>query len=69
MTAFRKLKLMATAMIGAAAFGATVPAFAGQCPAGQQGANELADRPTAPKGVEDKVQIKDFAELIAERLA
>ncbi|CCJ07589.1 Cupin 2 conserved barrel domain protein [Methylocystis sp. SC2] len=31
------------------------PSQAGQCPSGQEGANALADHPTAPKGVSDKV--------------
>ncbi len=55
MNAFRTLKLAAAAVIGAAALSATIPAFAGQCPAGQQGANDLAERLTMPKGVSDKV--------------
>lgn len=55
MSVYRKLRLAAAAMIGAATLSATVPAFAGQCPAGQQGANDLAERLTMPKGVSDRV--------------
>lgn len=55
MNAFRTLKLAAAAVIGATALSATIPASAGQCPAGQQGANDLAERLTMPKGVSDKV--------------
>jgi quercetin dioxygenase-like cupin family protein len=55
MNAFHKLKLATAAIIGVALLGANTPAFAGQCPAGQQGANDLAERLTMPKGVSDKV--------------
>ena len=48
-----KIKFAAAA-IAVAAFGAT-PALAGQCPAGQEKANALADRATAPKDVTDDV--------------
>jgi quercetin dioxygenase-like cupin family protein len=48
-----KIKFAAAA-IAVAAFGAT-PALAGQCPAGQETANALADRATAPKDVTDDV--------------
>ena len=43
------------AFIGAAAFGAATPAFAGQCPAGQERANDLPNHPTAPSMVTDDV--------------
>lgn len=55
MNAFRNLNLTAAAIIGVAMLGANTPAFAGQCPAGHQGANDLAERLTTPKGVSDKV--------------
>lgn len=48
-----KIKFAAAAM-AVAAFGAT-PALAGQCPAGQETANPLTDRATAPKAVTDDV--------------
>lgn len=55
MTIFRKFSIVcataACALLGMIA----EPSYAGQCPAGQQGSNALADRPTAPKGVSDKV--------------
>ncbi len=43
------------AFIGTAAFGAATPAFAGQCPAGQERANPLSGHPTAPANVTDDV--------------
>lgn len=56
MTAFRKFSIASATMIGSALLSiAAVPAYAGQCPAGQQGGNELTDHPTAPKGVSDKI--------------
>jgi quercetin dioxygenase-like cupin family protein len=55
MTIFRKFSIVcataACALLGMIA----EPSYAGQCPAAQQGSNALADRPTAPKGVSDKV--------------
>jgi len=51
---FNSKTKFAAAAIAVAAFGAT-PAFAGQCPAGQETANALADRATAPKDVTDDV--------------
>lgn len=48
-----KTKLVAAAMAGVAMGGFSTPAFAGQCPAGQDAANALADRATSPKGVTD----------------
>ncbi len=48
-----KIKFAAAAM-AVAAFSAT-PALAGQCPAGQETANPLTDRATAPKAVTDDV--------------
>jgi quercetin dioxygenase-like cupin family protein len=51
---FNSKTKFAAAAIAVAAFGAT-PAFAGQCPAGQETANTLADRATAPKDVTDDV--------------
>lgn len=53
MTAFKKVST-AFAALGLVTMTA-VPAYAGQCPAGQQGANDLAERLTMPKGVSDKV--------------
>jgi quercetin dioxygenase-like cupin family protein len=45
---------LAAAIIATAAFtGLASPAFAGQCPAGQQGDNPLAARLTVPKAVTD----------------
>lgn len=41
--------------IGAAAIGVATPAFAGQCPADQVRANDLANHPTAPANVTDDV--------------
>lgn len=41
--------------ISAAAFSAATPAFAGQCPAGQERANALSNHPTAPSMVTDDV--------------
>jgi quercetin dioxygenase-like cupin family protein len=55
MNAFYKLTLATVAVIGAAALSSPLPAFAGECPAGQQGSNELVERPASPKGVSDKV--------------
>ena len=43
----------AAAVIAVAAGGFATPAFAGQCPAGQEKTNALADRATAPKAVTD----------------
>ena len=43
------------ALIGAAAVGVASPAFAGQCPAGQERANELPNHPTAPANFTDDV--------------
>jgi quercetin dioxygenase-like cupin family protein len=38
------------------AFGSSTPvAFAGECPSGRAGVNELEDHPTKPKGVSDTV--------------
>jgi quercetin dioxygenase-like cupin family protein len=51
---FNSKTKLAAAAIAVAAFGAT-PALAGQCPAGQETANSLADRATAPKDVTDDV--------------
>jgi len=51
---FNSKTKFAAAAIAVAAFGAT-PAFAGQCPAGQDTANALADRATASKDVTDDV--------------
>ena len=51
-----KLKTtLATAAIAVAAAGFATPAAAGQCPAGQEMTNALADRATAPKDVTDDV--------------
>lgn len=56
MIALRKFSIVGAAMVVSALLSVVVmPAHAGQCPAGQKGDNELADRPTAPKGVSDKV--------------
>jgi len=44
---------LAAAFIAACTLG--TPALAGQCPAGQDRANPLVDRPTAPKDVTDDV--------------
>ena len=41
------------ALIGTAAIGVSSPAFAGQCPAGQERANDLPNHPTAPANVTD----------------
>ena len=41
------------ALLAATAF--ATPAFAGECPAGQSGANALTGAPTSPKGVTDTV--------------
>lgn len=54
MTAFREFALASVALIGATTL-AALPASAGECPAGQQGTNALAEHPTAPKGVTDEV--------------
>lgn len=45
----------AAGIIAIAALGGASPAFAGQCPAGQEMANPLADRATAPKDVTDEL--------------
>lgn len=42
-------------VVGATAIGAATPAFAGQCPAGQERTNALANHPTAPSMVTDDV--------------
>lgn len=56
MRAFCKFALASAAMIGVAAPSfAVLPAFAGECPAGQWGSKESVDHPTAPKGVTDTV--------------
>jgi quercetin dioxygenase-like cupin family protein len=47
------IRKAAFALLAATSFGA--PAFAGECPAGQNATNELADHPTMPKGVTDTV--------------
>lgn len=44
---------LAAGVIALAGFAGVSPAVAGQCPAGQQIANPLADRATAPKDVSD----------------
>ena len=44
---------LAAGAIALAGFAGASPAVAGQCPAGQQIANPLADRATAPKDVSD----------------
>lgn len=44
---------VAAGIIALAALGGATPAMAGQCPAGQEIANPLADRATAPKDVTD----------------
>ncbi|HXG80166.1 MAG TPA: cupin domain-containing protein [Sphingomicrobium sp.] len=44
---------VAAGIIALAALGGATPALAGQCPAGQEVANPLADRATAPKDVTD----------------
>jgi quercetin dioxygenase-like cupin family protein len=46
---------LAVGVIALAALGGATPAIAGQCPAGQEEANPLADRATAPKAVTDDV--------------
>ena len=46
---------VAAGIIALAALGGATPAMAGQCPAGQETANPLADRATAPKDVTDDV--------------
>lgn len=51
----RKYLVSSIAVIGAFAWGASNSAFAGQCPAGQEGQNTLVEHPTAPKGVSDMV--------------
>ena len=51
-----KMIRFAAAVVAIAAIGATAtPAFAGQCPAGKETANPLADRQTMPKDVTDDV--------------
>lgn len=49
-----KTKIVAAAIAGAA-MSLSSPALAGQCPAGQQIANALVERATAPKDVTDDV--------------
>lgn len=46
---------VAAGIIALAALGGATPAMAGQCPAGQETANPLADRATAPKDVTEDV--------------
>ena len=46
---------LAAGFIAAIALGSAAPAVAGQCPAGQESANPLTDRATAPKDVTDDV--------------
>ena len=46
---------LAAGFIAAIALGGAAPAVAGQCPAGQESANPLTDRATAPKDVTDDV--------------
>ncbi len=48
------LKTAAAACVAAIALGAA-PAFAGECPAGQEGVNALADAATMPARVTDEV--------------
>jgi quercetin dioxygenase-like cupin family protein len=56
MTAFRKFVLASITAVGATASSlAMLPAYAGECPAGQRGSSGSVDHPTAPKGVSDKV--------------
>lgn len=55
MPILRKLSIIFVAAAGALLAMSASPSYAGQCPAGQEGANALADHPTAPKGVSDKV--------------
>lgn len=50
-----KTKFAAAAIAVAALNGFATPALAGQCPAGMETANPLADRATAPKNVTDDV--------------
>jgi quercetin dioxygenase-like cupin family protein len=50
-----KTKFAAAAIAVSALSGFAVPAQAGQCPAGMETANPLADRATAPKNVTDDV--------------
>ena len=50
-----KTKFAAAAIAVAAMNGFAAPALAGQCPAGQEVANPLADRATGPKNVTDDV--------------
>ena len=52
---FKLKTTLATAAIAVAAAGLATPAAAGQCPAGQETANALASRATAPKDVTDDV--------------
>lgn len=54
MTSFRIFASASVALVIASGFVAPC-AFAGECPAGRSGANELADHPTTPKGVTDTV--------------
>jgi quercetin dioxygenase-like cupin family protein len=46
---------LAAGIIAVAAFAGASPALAGQCPAGQEVANPLADRQTMPRAVTDDV--------------
>src|SRR5262245_48625963 len=46
---------LAAGIIALAAISGATPALAGQCPAGEQGANALANAPTMPKDVTDTV--------------
>lgn len=46
---------IAAGFIALAALGGATPAMAGQCPAGQEVENSLADRATEPKAVTDDV--------------
>lgn len=48
------VKMVAAASAAAVCF-AAAPAFAGECPTGQAGANALTDAATAPSGVTDDV--------------
>lgn len=51
---FTKMPI-AAGFIAFAAIGGATPALAGQCPAGQAGANTLTNAPTMPKDVTDTV--------------
>lgn len=53
---FHSMKLpIAAGFVAFAALAGATPALAGQCPAGQEAANPLANRLTAPKDVTDDV--------------